>query len=525
MGAIMSTAEIESALVFFETTYPALCHRVELPNKTIEQRTCHALHMGLPNAPGHPAGLVIGGVHAREWAGPDIVVSFANDILSAYANGKGLQYGGTSFSSADIKQIFEHMTIVVFPCVNPDGVEFSHNSVALWRKNRNPASSGGDPSKIGVDINRNYDFLWDFKTYFNSAAWSDIRLASDNPSVDTFHGTAPFSEPETRNVSWLMDTYANLTLFLDLHSYTGDVLYNWGDDENQNTNPAMNFANPVYNGQRGVIGSGYREYLSSADQLATSMIAATIRDAMNGVRGRAYVAKPEAYLYPTAGASDDYAFSRYVVQPGKSKIFGYTIEFNFVGDGALANPPTDPFLATADPAIYDLTLRDVIPGLIAFCLQVPPPVWQHLSPIPGHALQADFDCSGLPEAGRTVRLGDVDGDGRAEVVVQIDAAHSGANDFWVMKFDQGSGSWRHLSPIPGHPLQADFDCSGLPNGGRSVSAGDVDGDERAEVIVQIDASGSGGNDFWVMRWPAFPAEVALLEKPVSQTRARIVEER
>jgi hypothetical protein len=36
----------------------------------------------------------------------------------------------------------------------------------------------------------------------------------------------------------------------------------------------------------------------------------------------------------------------------------------------LANPPTDPFLATADPAIYDLTLRDVIPGLIVFCLQV-----------------------------------------------------------------------------------------------------------------------------------------------------------
>ena len=81
MGAIMTTAEVESALVFFETTYPALCHRVELPNKTIENRTCHALHMGLPNAPGHPAGLIIGGVHAREWAGPDIVVSFAGDIL------------------------------------------------------------------------------------------------------------------------------------------------------------------------------------------------------------------------------------------------------------------------------------------------------------------------------------------------------------------------------------------------------------------------------------------------------------
>ena len=57
-----------------------------------------------------------------------------------------------------------------------------------------------------------------------------------------------------------------------------------------------------------------------------------------------------------------------------------------------------------------------------------------------------------------------------------------------MKFDPRTGNWQHLSPIPGHPLQADFDCSGLPNAGRSVSVGDVDGDGRAEVIVQIDAA-------------------------------------
>ena len=126
--------------------------------------------------------------------------------------------------------------------------------------------------------------------------------------------------------------------------------------------------------------------------------------------------------------------------------------------------------------------------------------WRHLSPIAGHALQADFDCSGLPNGARSVSVGDVDGDGRAEIIVQIDAAHSGGNDFWVMKFDPAAGSWRHLSPIPGHTLQADFDCSGLPNGARSVSVGDVDGDGRAEIIVQIDAPHSGGNDFWVMKF-------------------------
>jgi hypothetical protein len=154
------------------------------------------------------------------------------------------------------------------------------------------------------------------------------------------------------------------------------------------------------------------------------------------------------------------------------------------------------------PDLYDSVTQCVIAGgdSQAACVYAPPPAWQHLSPIPGHTLQADFDCSGLANAGRSVSVGDVDGDGRAEVIVQIDAANSGGNDFWVMKFDPAADGWQHLSPIPGHALQADFDCSGLANAGRSVNVGDVDGDGRAEVIVQIDAANSGGNDFWVMKF-------------------------
>jgi hypothetical protein len=129
--------------------------------------------------------------------------------------------------------------------------------------------------------------------------------------------------------------------------------------------------------------------------------------------------------------------------------------------------------------------------------------WGHVGRIPAHPLGADVDCSGLPQGARSVTLADVDGDGHAEMVVQIDAAHSGGNDFWVMKFDPVARSWTHVSPIAGHPLQADFDCSGLPQAGRAVAAADVDGDGRAEVVVQIDAAGSGGNDFWVMKFDPF----------------------
>jgi murein tripeptide amidase MpaA len=361
MAKIMNTTEIESALVHFTTSYPDLCQRVQLPEQTHEGRTCHALRIAKDYDRSKPAALVIGGVHAREWGGPDIVVNFAGDILRAYTEGKGLKYLKKSFSASEIKEIIESATVVVFPCVNPDGVEFSHNDNALWRKNRNPASSNGDPDKIGVDINRNYDFLWDYKTYFHPSAWQST-LASDDPSEDTFHGTAPFSEPETRNVRWLLDNF-NCALFLDLHSYTGDVLYNWGDDQNQSTDPNQNFGNAAFDRKRGLRDDDYHEYLSPSDQQIASRIAQTVSDAMKAVRNRPYKAVQAFGLYATAGSSDDYVFSRHLAHPGTQKTFGFTIEFNFASDAGGQSP----FLVTSDPKVLDATMRDVIPGLIAFC--------------------------------------------------------------------------------------------------------------------------------------------------------------
>jgi hypothetical protein len=43
--------------------------------------------------------------------------------------------------------------------------------------------------------------------------------------------------------------------------------------------------------------------------------------------------------------------------------------------------------------------------------------------------------------------------------------------------------WRHLTELPGHPLGADVDCSGLQQGAKSVTLADVDGDKQAEMIV------------------------------------------
>src|SRR5262249_2368919 len=136
------------------------------------------------------------------------------------------------------------------------------------------------------------------------------------------------SEPETKNAVWMLDTYPNIRYFLDLHSYSEDILYAWGDDVDQTTDPAMNFRNPAFDGRRGIAGdSAYQEYVESADRNAIIALANEMRDAIKRVRGREYKVERLMSLYPTAGTSDDYAYSRHIVDPSLPKVYGYTIEW------------------------------------------------------------------------------------------------------------------------------------------------------------------------------------------------------
>jgi hypothetical protein len=236
----------------------------------------------------------------------------------------------------------------------------------MWRKNRNPASSGGDPNKIGVDPNRNYDFLWDFETAFAAGAQAGNTLASTNPASDIYHGTAPFSEAETQNVRWLYDNYPNIAWFMDIHSYGGDLLHSWGDDTNQSSDPDKNFTNSSWDGQRGLPGDAYGEYIGACDLADYRAVANATSAAIAGVRGETYAVAQSFFLpswnapYPTSGASDDWSFSRYFTDPRKRKVGAYTLEFNRV-------KTFFPTWAEMQPIILDIDA-----GLVRFCsLAVP----------------------------------------------------------------------------------------------------------------------------------------------------------
>jgi murein tripeptide amidase MpaA len=322
----MNVTEVESALIALAAAHPSICELITLPNLTIEGRTCHAVRLGTQPANTVDAYYLTGGVHAREWGSCEILVNLASDLCDAYAGGTGLGYGGKYYSAAEVKALIEQVNLIVFPCVNPDGRNFSQTSVPLWRKNRNPAASGGDPSKIGIDINRNQDFLWDFGAAFDPAAVNDF-LASSDPAVDTYHGGAPHSEPETKNINYIHDTYTRIRWYVDVHSYSEDILYIWGDDESQFSDPGKNFQNAAYNHKRGVQGDDYREYLVDGDLADLTRLADAFTRTLAEVRGTYYDAKPGFSLYPTSGTNDDYAYSRHVVDPSKSKALSFTVEW------------------------------------------------------------------------------------------------------------------------------------------------------------------------------------------------------
>jgi murein tripeptide amidase MpaA len=375
----LNVEEVESALKGLAQQYPTVAALIELPYKSIEGRTCHALRIGTSAV--SDGVLFTACAHAREWGGADICVYFAADLLEAYTAGTGLGYGGKVFSAGTIASIVTKLSVLVFPCVNPDGRKFdqAHPS-ALWRKNRNPKDSGGDPGRIGVDINRNHSFLWDFRTAFAPGAVTTFAgtLASDDPGNVLYHGSAPDSEPETRNIHWLLDTSRFVRWCMDIHSYGPDVLFSWGDDVDQSDTPSMNFLNSAWDGQRGLDG-GYGEYIDSRDRSIVEGAAQRVCNTINTVRGGSYEAKQSVFLqatsttisYPTSGAVDDYSYSRHWADCTRGKVYGFTLEFyHWTGDSQTSFHPPWPEM--------EQIVAEIDAGMVEFCLAAVPrfvPPW------------------------------------------------------------------------------------------------------------------------------------------------------
>lgn len=215
---------------------------------------------------GRKAGVFyVGGTHAREIANPELLMKWANELLSGYG------------TDAKATALLDTREIRIVPIMNPDGhaiVERGYLTLSsrdLWqRKNTTPFKGG-----TGTDLNRNYDFKWGGPG------------ASSSPGSDTYRGPSAASESETQAVQAAVLS-SKPGVFIDWHSYSRLNLYPWGDTER----PAPDAA-----GLR-ALATKFSTYNRYTPQQAID-------------------------LYPTSGTSHDFGYGRtgmpsFVVETGDS---------------------------------------------------------------------------------------------------------------------------------------------------------------------------------------------------------------
>ncbi len=373
---------IEDELARLAADHPDLCTRTTAPNRSHEGRSISYVTISGGDAGGRPV-LITGGIHAREWAPPDALLSLLERLLRAYednadfvvpaftdtAPARDIVYAEAAIPAADVKRIVERLDFSVLALINPDGRAFSQSSPnnAMWRKNRRPGRPGSAPACTGVDLNRNFDLAWDFERYYNDAGDVAVSASNDPCDFQVYVGPSAASEPESQNVASILRD-RRVEFYVDVHSFSRLILLPWGMDNNQSSDPAQNFRNPAFDGRRdGGLGGAYGEFiprdlLDEHVRIGTSMHDAILDGAGSDPRARArsdYRVQPGLALYPTTGTASDFAASlQFVDDPPAERIIAYTLEIGMDTDGEGGFQPV--------PAIYPKIEREVHLALMAF---------------------------------------------------------------------------------------------------------------------------------------------------------------
>jgi carboxypeptidase T len=267
-------AQIEQKLDEFVDRRPDLVSIVNL-GLSLEGRPIRGVRISSAPA-GAPAILLNGCQHAREWISPSTVLYIADAIIASAG------------SDPTVADLLSRCELFVVPVVNPDGYQYSWDSVRLWRKNRR---NNGDGS-FGVDLNRNWGFQW------GGAG------ASASPSSETYRGPFAFSEPETQALRDFYLSRPQIVASIDFHSFGQLVLSPWG-----------------------------YTVAPSPDTLVMESIADSVVEAILDAGGLPYTAAPIGPgLYLASGNVVDWAY-------GAQGVKAYTIELRDTGTNGFILPP------------------------------------------------------------------------------------------------------------------------------------------------------------------------------------------
>ncbi|WYZ38226.1 hypothetical protein EsH8_III_000140 [Colletotrichum jinshuiense] len=268
------------------------------------------------------------GANGRERGGPDSLIYFISDLLWANKHNEDLQYNAIKFTVGQVRRVLS-LGIILFPVVNPDGLVWDQRWNNCWGKNlnwtsrRHPFTLDG----MGVNVDRNYNFAWDYRRVFSDRAGD---VSSDNPSHELFHGRGPFSEAESRNVAWVFNTHAQIRWFLDVHSGNRVITHPWTHAVLQATNPEQNWRNRRFDGKRGDLAAGYGEYMVPKDLSVYRDVAANVAAQMSNVTGAPFkdasALRAEGKSPPAAsGSAIDWVYSRHIVNDRLGKTYSFKL--------------------------------------------------------------------------------------------------------------------------------------------------------------------------------------------------------
>lgn len=212
--------------------------------------------------------------HAREPAGLMTNLFFMYYLLENYD------------TDPFIQALVDNTELYFVPVINPDGYVYNETNSpsggGMWRKNRR---DNDGTSCMGVDLNRNYDYMWGL----------DNIGSSSDPCDEDYRGESAFSEPETQAIRDFCEAHEIINA-VNYHTHGNLLLYPWGYTEEPCEDDAVMYAHSV---------------LYTADNNYTFGAGSTT-------------------IYPTNGGSDDWMYGE---QETKNKIFSYTPELGGSMDG------------------------------------------------------------------------------------------------------------------------------------------------------------------------------------------------
>lgn len=264
--------------------YPHIV-RIQSIGMSVEGRDLWALkisdHPDLDEE-GEPNILFCGLHHAREWVTHEMMLYLAEKLVTGYD------------ADLRIRRIVDQSAVWLVLSVNPDGFEYTWTNDRMWRKNRRFNGQIFGFPVYGVDINRNYSYLWG----------PGYNGSSGNPLSETYRGPSAASEPETQAMQALL-AETKPVIAVSYHTFSQLVLYPWGYTQ-------------------AAIVQSYASHRAISEKYAGLVLR---------THGMNYIPGPVNFtLYPTNGDFTDYAYAVHGViaytpemRPASSQLGGFVL--------------------------------------------------------------------------------------------------------------------------------------------------------------------------------------------------------